>query len=112
MLFVTIGNIRFLENTFTIICNLQADFILFWAVLCNFVVLESFASRVTVPSMWRASAGHNVTASVGNVDDDDWDTDPDFVVSVTTLEISSLSQLICTVNNARCPCSVSLRSQL
>lgn len=29
--------------------------------------------------MWKASAGHNV--QVDNNDDDEWETDPDFVVS-------------------------------
>ena len=29
--------------------------------------------------MWKAAAGHNVDTSNG-ADDDDWETDPDFVV--------------------------------
>lgn len=29
--------------------------------------------------MWKASAGHNV--QLDTADDDDWETDPDFVVS-------------------------------
>lgn len=28
--------------------------------------------------MWKATTGHNVVATTSN--DDDWDTDPDFVV--------------------------------
>ncbi len=32
--------------------------------------------------MWKAAAGHNVDASSANgAGDDDWETDPDFVVS-------------------------------
>ena len=30
--------------------------------------------------MWKASAGHSVAVTAGG-DDDDWETDPDFVVS-------------------------------
>ena len=30
-------------------------------------------------TMWKASAGHNVQIDAN--DDDDWETDPDFVVS-------------------------------
>ena len=30
--------------------------------------------------MWKAAAGHNV--QLDNNDDDDWETDPDFVVSI------------------------------
>ena len=45
--------------------------------------------------MWRASAGHNVTASVDNGDDDDWDTDPDFVVRyLVFLSLSAQSILV------------------
>jgi len=32
--------------------------------------------------MWKASAGHNIKTSIDNDDDDDWETDPDFVVSI------------------------------
>ena len=35
--------------------------------------------------MWKAAAGHNV--QVGNADDDDWETDPDFVVRILKLLI-------------------------
>ena len=77
-------------------CNLETDFILFLAVLskCDFVVLDSFDSRLTVATMWRASAGHNVTASVDNGDDDDWDTDPDFVVRYLVLSVYLHSQYL------------------
>lgn len=35
--------------------------------------------------MWKASAGHNV-ALQNKADDDDWETDPDFVNDVTEEE--------------------------
>lgn len=35
--------------------------------------------------MWKASAGHNV-ALQNKSDDDDWETDPDFVNDVTEEE--------------------------
>lgn len=35
--------------------------------------------------MWRATAGHNVPQQ-NTVDDDDWETDPDFVNDVTEEE--------------------------
>ncbi|CAB3984813.1 src substrate cortactin [Paramuricea clavata] len=34
--------------------------------------------------MWRSAAGHNV--QLDNADDDDWDTDPDFVNDVSEKE--------------------------
>ena len=34
--------------------------------------------------MWKASAGQNVNIQ-SNGDDDDWETDPDFVVSTTLI---------------------------
>ena len=39
--------------------------------------------------MWKAQAGHTVQANNGD-DDDDWETDADFVV--ISFVISSLSQ--------------------
>lgn len=35
--------------------------------------------------MWKATAGHNVPQQ-NNADDDDWETDPDFVNDVTEEE--------------------------
>lgn len=35
--------------------------------------------------MWKATAGHNVPQQI-NADDDDWETDPDFVNDVTEEE--------------------------
>ncbi|VEN63310.1 unnamed protein product [Callosobruchus maculatus] len=32
--------------------------------------------------MWKAAAGHQVQVDVGNNDDDDWETDPDFINDV------------------------------
>jgi len=37
--------------------------------------------------MWRATAGQNVSVAASG-DDDDWETDPDFVVSETILHFS------------------------
>jgi hypothetical protein len=39
--------------------------------------------------MWRSAAGHNV--QLDNADDDDWETDPDFVVSFFESFLESIS---------------------
>ena len=35
--------------------------------------------------MWKASAGHTVSITQDDAGADDWETDPDFVVQVTSL---------------------------
>lgn len=40
---------------------------------------------INTDKMWKASAGHNV-ALQNKADDDDWETDPDFVNDVTEEE--------------------------
>ena len=47
----------------------------FYVVHVEFVI-----SGTCAQVMWRAAAGHSVKATNGD-DDDDWETDPDFVVS-------------------------------
>ncbi len=39
--------------------------------------------------MWKATAGHQVSVEAANSNDDDWETDPDFVVSKVVGEPSN-----------------------
>ena len=49
--------------------------------------------------MWKASAGHNVTGADNGADDDDWETDPDFVNDISEQEQRFAFVFILAVNS-------------
>lgn len=56
--------------------------------------INPFLKTKTIPTMWRAQAAQNVNIQSTNGDDDDWETDPDFVVRPEKISFSKLSVFV------------------
>lgn len=48
-------------------------------------LLSTVADKKNIAIMWKASAGHQIQAT-NTAEDDDWETDPDFVNDVSEQE--------------------------
>ena len=55
--------------------------------VCTIMKLKNI-SGVQQPAMWRSQLGAKEVKTITQADDDDWDTDPDFVVSYLVVYIS------------------------
>lgn len=52
---------------------------------CHYSFLSTVADKKNIASMWKATAGHQIQAT-NSAEDDDWETDPDFVNDVSEQE--------------------------